>query len=93
MKDTGGLLTIKVKTQTVRGTDEKKVEISVIDNGPGIPEEVVPLIFGQYYTTSDKRTGLGLSIVKQFVELHNGTIHVESEVNKGTIFTVTIPFS
>ncbi|OGI09669.1 MAG: hypothetical protein A2Y40_05680 [Candidatus Margulisbacteria bacterium GWF2_35_9] len=66
------------------------------DNGTGIPADKLPYIFEKFtrlYTYKDKSDGLGLglSIVKTLINLHNGTITVESEYNKGTKFTITLP--
>ncbi|MGE5499055.1 MAG: GAF domain-containing protein [Syntrophothermus sp.] len=74
---------------------DEKLTFSVKDNGIGIPEEDIVRLFEQFYrgknTTNIPGTGLGLSIVKRCVELHNGTIKVESRVGAGTVFTVVIP--
>ena len=67
----------------------------VRDRGIGIPTPDLPQIFDSFYratnTNSFQGTGLGLAIVKQYVELHGGAIAVESQLNIGTTFTVTIP--
>ena len=71
--------------------------ISVKDTGIGIPEEELPKIFDRFYRVDKSRSrelggsGLGLSICKWIIELHHGEIKVESEVNKGSIFTVIFP--
>ena len=74
-------------------TEKKKVyTISVVDNGPGIPEEHLHRIFERFYRVDKSRaknsggTGLGLSIVKHIVQAHNSKISVQSEVDKGTRF-------
>jgi signal transduction histidine kinase len=69
------------------------VEVKIIDNGPGIPEAVLPRIWDPFFTTKDvgEGTGLGLSIVHELVERHGGTIEVDTHLGVGTIFTVTLP--
>ena len=74
------------------------LELSVSDTGKGIPEDELLTIFDEYRQVkgSDrehKGTGLGLSITKQFAKLLGGTIDVESQVGKGSTFTVRIPLS
>jgi two-component system NtrC family sensor kinase len=73
--------------------DENTLTISIIDNGPGIPENVVKHIFEPFFTTKEKGkgTGLGLSISYGIIQKLGGTISVQSEVNKGTNFTIEIP--
>jgi two-component system cell cycle sensor histidine kinase/response regulator CckA len=65
--------------------------ISVEDTGVGIPEEVKPKLFEPMVTTKAKGQGLGLAIVKRLVEALNGKITFESQVGKGTKFTVSLP--
>lgn len=73
------------------------VDVIIEDNGEGIPKEDIPKIFEKFMqvdntlTRKNEGSGIGLSIVKSFVELHNGEIMVESEINKGTKFTVRLP--
>ena len=57
---------------------DHSIEISVHDNGPGIPPDKIGRIFEAYYTTKERGTGLGLAIVKHNVELYGGTVRVES---------------
>ena len=73
--------------------DEKTVRVFIRDNGVGIPKEKLKHIFEPFYTTKEKGkgTGLGLSISYGILQRLGGTILVESEVNKGTIFTIEIP--
>ncbi len=69
------------------------VEIVISDTGCGIPEENLGKIFNPFFTTKEvaKGTGLGLSVSLSIVEKHGGTIRVESEVGKGTTFTINLP--
>lgn len=75
----------------------ESVSVSIKDTGVGIADEVIPMIFDRYSkasrkgTLGEKSTGLGLYITKQLVELHQGTIDVESVLNEGSCFTVTLP--
>ena len=71
------------------------VRVSIRDNGPGIPKENLKHIFEPFYTTKEKGkgTGLGLSISYGIMQKLRGTIYVESELNKGTTFTVEIPIN
>jgi len=73
------------------------LEISVADTGTGIPKEHLPRIFERFYRVDREYsrrlggTGLGLSIVKHIIEAHGGTVEVQSEPGKGSVFTVLIP--
>jgi signal transduction histidine kinase len=67
------------------------VEISMRDDGPGIPPEKFERVFEAYYTTKEKGSGLGLAIVKHNAELYGGTVRLESELGKGAKFTVIFP--
>ncbi|MCA9036232.1 MAG: sensor histidine kinase [Planctomycetaceae bacterium] len=79
--------------------DEGWAEVSVGDTGCGIPAEQLKHIFEAFYTTkkADARgqggTGLGLSLCRRIIEAHQGRIRVESEVGKGTTFTLKLPRS
>lgn len=87
----GGHVTIQL-TQ-----DKNEVLIAVKDTGIGIPEADIPKVFDRFYRVDRARarttggSGLGLSIVKQIVMLHNGSIHVESTVNVGTTVFIHLP--
>lgn len=74
---------------------QRNVEITVIDHGTGIAKKDLPHIFDRFYRADSSRTrdgyGLGLAIAKKIVELHRGTITVESELGKGSTFTVALP--
>lgn len=75
------------------------LSIDVIDTGIGIEKEAIPHIFDRFYRADSSRTkqnipgyGLGLSIAKNIVQDHHGTITVQSEINKGSTFTVKLPY-
>jgi two-component system NtrC family sensor kinase len=80
---------IEVKTEIVKGT----LRIHVRDNGPGIPDDVMPKIFEPFFTTKEEqqRTGLGLAVAKSIVEQHGGEITVQSKKGAGTEFLVSLP--
>ena len=81
--------TVRVST----AWDGERVSLRVADNGPGIPEEVKEHIFDPFFTTkgSGKGIGLGLAIVQQIAEAHQGTVTLDSAAGQGTAFTVTFP--
>jgi two-component system NtrC family sensor kinase len=74
--------------------DPKVIRIVVRDDGAGIPAEILPRIFEPFLTTKEtgRGVGLGLAISNSILERHNGTIEVQSELGKGTVFTVTLPW-
>jgi signal transduction histidine kinase len=67
--------------------------IDVIDTGSGILKENLSKLFNPLFTTKAKGQGLGLAVCKRLVDAHGGVINVESEVNKGSKFTVTLPLT
>lgn len=73
--------------------DGKWIKMIIKDDGVGMPKEIISKIFDPFFTTKEvgKGTGLGLSICQSIVEKHKGVITVQSEVNKGTAFTVKLP--
>lgn len=79
-------------TLTTRAIGDQ-VEVMIKDDGPGIPEEVLPHIFDPFFTTKDvgEGTGLGLAISHQIIEQHGGTLSVQSKVGNGTCFTISLP--
>jgi PAS domain S-box-containing protein len=87
----GGHVSLKVKL------DEKLLQIGVEDTGVGISAEELPLVFEKFFRSNDSRvqaetgTGLGLSLAREVVRMHGGDITVESQLNKGSTFTVSIP--
>ncbi len=91
----GGVLTIKTRQTppTLSSEDGRWLEISITDNGIGITEESKKRIFNPFFTTKKmgEGTGLGLAICEKIVKEHSGRIDVESEVGKGSTFSVYIP--
>jgi len=71
--------------------DKKYIKIRIQDTGPGIPPEVIANLFSPFFTTKEKGTGLGLAISYGIIERHKGKIDVETELGKGTIFTINLP--
>jgi signal transduction histidine kinase len=67
------------------------IEVSIADNGPGIPREKQTKVFEAYYTSKEKGTGLGLATVKHNVELYGGSVRLESELGKGARFILLFP--
>jgi len=80
--------TVTVRTLPAEGGC---VDVVVGDEGAGIPPENLERIFEPFFTTKARGTGLGLAITKRIVEQHHGRIMVESEVGRGTAFTVRLP--
>ncbi|MEZ6122255.1 MAG: ATP-binding protein [Planctomycetaceae bacterium] len=89
----GGRLKLTIRDNTAEGW----AEISIQDFGCGIPEEQLQKIFDPFFTTktADKSgqggTGIGLSVCRKIIEAHKGRMRVESEVGKGTTFTLKLP--
>ncbi len=67
-------------------------QIQIIDSGVGIPESNFKNIFMPFFSTKNQGTGLGLSICHNIIKNHNGSIELESQVNRGTTFTIKLPF-
>ena len=88
-----GLLSISTR-QIVRGADDPRVlELEVADTGPGVQDDQKALIFQPFFSRRVRGMGLGLSIVKHIIEAHGGRIVVQSEVAKGSRFTIELPLS
>ncbi|MBE4906441.1 MEDS domain-containing protein [Bacillus luteolus] len=85
--ESGGIINIRVTN--LRET----VKVQVIDQGSGIPEELIKKIGEPFYTTKEKGTGIGLMVCYQIIENYGGTIEVDSNVGVGTTFTITLPIS
>lgn len=67
-----------------------KALIQVVDNGPGISEEMLEQIFVPFYTTKDHGSGIGLSLSRQIMRMHKGSIEVQSAEGKGTMINLVI---
>jgi signal transduction histidine kinase len=83
----GGTLALR----GVRTASEIRLEIQ--DTGSGIPAEQLPLLFTPFHTTKPEGTGLGLYVVQQIVEAHEGKVAVMSQLGEGTTFTILLPLA
>jgi signal transduction histidine kinase len=95
----GGVLKLTAENCTVPGKDNlplldgRYVKVTVDDQGPGIPKELLPKIFDPYFTTKEMGSGLGLATTYSIIKKHGGYISVESETGVGTIFNIYLPVS
>jgi len=83
--DPGGSIEIHAKKQSAQYV------VEIHDTGCGINQEDLNRVFNPFFTTKEKGTGLGLSIVRKIIEIHQGTISLQSRKNHGTTVTVTLP--
>jgi len=77
-------------TILVDKTPNGKVNIQVIDNGEGIPQDVVDQIFVPFFTTKENGSGIGLSLSQQIIRAHGGSIYLQSKEGEGTMITISI---
>jgi signal transduction histidine kinase len=84
--ETGGNVFVSAQCHS-----DYSIEITIRDDGPGIPSDKQEKIWEAYYTTKEKGTGLGLATVKHNVDLYGGTVRVESVLGKGARFTLVFP--
>ena len=85
---------ISLTTRTVQQLGKEYVHIEVKDTGCGVANENLSKIFEPFYSTKDQKgIGLGLSVVWGIIDKHQGTISVDSELNKGTTFIIRLPVS
>jgi two-component system, NtrC family, sensor kinase len=78
--------------QVDREGKSKYIEVQLIDNGKGIPAEIINDVFEPFFSNKgQKGTGLGLSVIWGIIDNHDGTISVHSKINKGSTFTVRLP--
>ncbi len=93
----GGMITLAVQNISSNSQDFARIKIS--DTGIGIPKDKLDRIFDRFFQVDDSSgrsyggSGIGLSLVKELVDLHKWEINIESEVSKGTTFILTIPLS
>jgi two-component system nitrogen regulation sensor histidine kinase NtrY len=71
---------------TARFNSDHRPEICVTDNGPGIPDEIMEQIFVPFFTTRENGSGIGLSLSRQIMRLHGGSLQVRSIPGKETVF-------
>ena len=85
----GAKVQIKIKTSSLKD----RFILTIEDNGPGIPPDMLGRIFDPFFSTKRKHgnTGLGLSLCHGIISEHQGIMNVRSEVGKGTIFTIEFP--
>jgi signal transduction histidine kinase len=96
----GGIGLVEIAAVAVDGDEDAgpaehvagpTIQITVSDNGPGIPPEVMERIFSPFFTTKPQGSGLGLAIVRKIVDAHDGRIDVGERPGGGTVFRVTVP--
>jgi two-component system sensor histidine kinase PilS (NtrC family) len=91
----GGLLLVSTRPVTMNSNKDRLgtswVEVTFSDNGLGIQQENISKIFYPFFTTKDRGSGLGLSIVHRVIETHQGRVHVESRPGQGTRLTLLLP--
>ena len=93
----GGVITVRASNITISSESKYQIKpgnyirISIEDQGVGIPEENLTKIFKMHFTTKKEGSGIGLASCIYIIKDHGGTIHVESEVGKGSVFTVLLP--
>ncbi|MFC1709668.1 ATP-binding protein [Candidatus Omnitrophota bacterium] len=83
--------TIRISTNPSSSSGRESMIICVQDTGCGIPKKNIPQIFEPFYSSKEKGSGLGLSIVYNIINEHKGYIKVESMINKGTNFIIKLP--
>ena len=77
------------KIQIIAGINkDRRPEVRVVDNGPGIPDDILEQIFVPFFTTKDSGSGIGLSLSRQIMRLHGGTLQARSTPGKETVFTM-----
>jgi signal transduction histidine kinase len=88
----GGKFVVETRLVERDGHNSGSIEVLCSDTGKGISLENLSKIFNPFYTTRQQGTGLGLSITQRIIEQHGGEISVMSSPEKGTTFTISIPY-
>jgi signal transduction histidine kinase/DNA-binding response OmpR family regulator len=92
----GGTVSVEMEGATAEA-DDGQVLVRVVNSGAGIPERELPHVFERFFQVDESHTrlqvgtGIGLSLAKEYIELHGGDIRVESSMGTGTTFTVSLP--
>jgi len=81
----GGIMTVNIYIEN------NALHIKILDTGTGVHPDDLKRIFDPFYSKKDAGTGLGLSITHEIIQQHNGSIHVDSSIGKGTTFDVSLP--
>jgi signal transduction histidine kinase len=79
--------------QTLQGRSVPAVALEIADTGSGIPPEVEKRLFDPFFTTKENGTGLGLCIAARIVEKHGGVIDYQTQLNRGTTFSIVLPLA
>ena len=93
----GGKIDVNMSLIVQQDNEQKTLRIDISDTGTGIPEKDLNRIFDRFYRVENAEnghqtgTGVGLHIVSEYVKLHEGSINVESQIGKGSVFTIQIP--
>jgi len=92
----GGRGVVRLRTKVLPAEQDGRlpaIELTVSDDGPGIPADITDRVFNPFFTTKPQGSGLGLAIVRKIVDAHEGRIDVATAAGRGTTFTVTLPMS
>jgi signal transduction histidine kinase len=81
------------KLEVILEEDRKTALLRIADEGPGIPDEIREKIFDLYFTTRSEGSGIGLSMTYRILQLHDGSIEVQSKQDRGTEFLLRIPLA
>jgi len=81
------------RLRVVLEEDKKSAILRIADEGTGIPEEILDKIFDLYFTTKSEGSGIGLAMTYRILQLHHGSVEVQSKPGRGTEFVFRIPLS